>query len=205
MKKKKRKIKLENPWKLAFFTLIGILVGTMCFLAFRMGEERETDNLARQTSIASGSPAFQVQLTKSQANELINFYLNEFQEGSGVNYSFILENQALLTGTFKILGHELKFYLYFEPYLLDNGEVELKAKSISIGTLSLPISELMNYVKNNFKLPGWVEVDASGEKIILHLNQIEIKNGISFKAEQIDLVGDMILINAYLPEEGAGN
>lgn len=201
-KEKKKRFKLENPWKLAFFMLIGILAGAVCLVGFRVTQEREIDNLAEQTSVTSSTPTFQVQLNKSQANQLINFYLDEYQNGSSVKYSFSLANQALLTGTFEVLGHELNFYLYFEPYLLENGDIELSAKSISIGNLSLPISELMKYVKSNFKMPSWVEVDASSEKLILHLSQFTFKNGITFRAEQIDLINDIIEIDAYLPEEG---
>jgi uncharacterized protein YpmS len=199
MENKKRKFKLENPWKLAFFVLIGILAGVICFVAFRVTRVSEADNLTGQSDIVNEDPTFQIQLNKSQTNQLINFYLDEFQKDSGVEYSFSLENQALFTGTFEILGHKLKFYLYFEPYVTDSGEIELKAKSLSVGTLSLPISELMNYVKNNFKLPSWVEINSSDELIILHLNQFKYKNGISFNAEQIDLVDDVIVINVYLP------
>lgn len=201
MEKHKRKLKIENPWKLAFFILFGILVGALSFLFLRVSQERESSELLQKANIESYDPTFQVQLTKNQTNQLINFYINEIQSNSSVEYKFILENQALLSGTFELLGHGINFYIYFEPYVLTNGDIQLKAKSISVGTLSLPISELMNYVKNVYDLPTWVEVDASNEIITLHLNQFKLKNGMFVKAEQIDLIDDIIQINVYLPTE----
>lgn len=193
--------KFENPWKLAFFVLIGILIGTIIFLYIRITTEREKSSVLEQSAIATGEPTFQVQITKSQANQLINFYLNGFQANSPIKYTFVLENQALLNGTFNFLGHDLNFYLYFEPYVLDNGDVQLKAKSISIGKLSLPISELMRYVKNNFKLPTWVEIDTEKELMILHLSQYKLESGMHFQAEKIDLVDDDIKFNVFLPTD----
>ena len=93
----------------------------------------------------------------------------------------------------------LNFYLYFEPSVLKNGDVQLKAKSISIGTLSLPISELMKFVKLKFKLPEWVEVNSKEEQIIMHLSEFQLKGGMYIGADKIDLVGDEILFNVFLP------
>ena len=194
-----QKFRFENPWKLAFFILIGIIIGTAIFLYIRITAEREKSSVLETPAVVTGEPSFQVQITKDQANQLINFYLNDFQAKSPVKYRFVLENQALLNGTFHFLGHDLNFYLYFEPYVLDNGDVQLKAKSISIGRLSLPISELMSYVKNNFKLPSWVETDTKNEQMIIHLSQYKLANGMYVQAEKIDLLDDNIKFNVFLP------
>lgn len=195
-KKNKKKIK---RWQIILLVIAGIIIGIFAVLVFRINSKREPESITQKTSIASKEPTFQVQLTKAQTNELMNYYLNEFQKDSKVKYSFVLENQALLQGTFPFMGHDLNFYLYFEPTVTDGGNVQLKAKSISIGTLSLPISELMKYVKTQFKLPAWVIVNSKDEIIELHLNEFQLKGGMYLGAEKIDLLGDEIKFNVFLP------
>ena len=179
--------------------IAGIIIGIFAVLVVRINSKREPELATKNTGVVSKESTFQVQLTKSQTNELLNYYLNEFQKDSKVKYSFVLENQALLQGTFPFMGHDLIFYLYFEPTVTDGGNVQLKAKSISIGTLSLPISELMKYVKTQFKLPAWVIVNSKDEIIELHLNEFQLKGGMYLGAEKIDLLGDEIKFNVFLP------
>ena len=194
--KKKRGMK---PWLVVVLIILGIIIGLISIVLFRIGSNREGE-VSKKTSGEKRSEAtFQVQLTKQQTNELINYYLNEYQKDSKVKYNFVVENQAMLQGTFPFLGHDLNFYLYFEPSVLSNGDVQLKAKSISIGTLSLPISELMKYVKSKFKLPEWVEVNTKDEQITLHLSKFQLKGGMYIGADKIDLVGDEIRFNVFLP------
>ena len=195
----KLKSTLKNPWKIAFLVLIGVLLGGILFLGVRMSQEREPAYTAGTTVSENQEPTFQVSLKKKQVNEIIGFYLNDFLKDSGVKYDFYLEDQALLSGTFKILGHELKFYLYFDPYVMENGNVQLRAKSVSIGTLSLPLSEIMKYIGNSFELPKWVEVDAADKTVNLHLNEFKLQNGMYVQADKINLIDDDIRFNVYLP------
>ena len=195
-KKNKKKIK---RWQIILLVIVGIIIGIFAVLVVRINSKREPELATKNTGVVSKESTFQVQLTKSQTNELLNYYLNEFQKDSKVKYSFVLENQALLQGTFPFMGHDLIFYLYFEPTVTDGGNVQLKAKSISIGTLSLPISELMKYVKTQFKLPAWVIVNSKDEIIELHLNEFQLKGGMYLGAEKIDLLGDEIKFNVFLP------
>ena len=194
-----QKRKRIKPWLVIFLIFLGMIIGLTSLVLFRVGSQREGEVLQKTKVEKSSKATFQVQLTKQQTNELINYYLNEYQKDSKVKYNFVLENQAMLQGTFPFLGHDLNFYLYFEPYVLQNGDVQLKAKSISIGTLSLPISELMKYVKSKFKLPEWVEVNTKEEQIIMHLSKFQLKGGMYIGAEKIDLVGDEIRFNVFLP------
>jgi len=130
----------RNPWKIAFLVLVGLVIGSVAFVTFRATQVREPD-LKKIPAIVEqeGEPVVTIQSKKQQVNKLIDFYLADFQKGSEIKYKFYLENDALLNGTFQVLGHDIPFYLYFDPYVMANGNVQLKAKSLSIGTLGLPI------------------------------------------------------------------
>lgn len=191
-----------NKWKVAFLILTGLVLGSLLFFTIRVTQIREP-NLTKTETIAEkdGTPVLSVQSNKKQVNALIDFYLEDFQKGSDIKYQFYLENEALLNGTFDVLGHPIQFYLYFEPYVMDNGNVQLKAKSLSLGTLGLPIKEVLKFVQRDYKLPKWVEVDPDEKTILLRLDQFQMQNGLFLRAEKINLVDDEISMNIYLPKE----
>ncbi len=188
-----------NPWKYAFLTLLGIVLGIVIFVGFRIFDTRGHSSL-EDIVVASEEPVIEASMTKEQVNRILDFFLNEFLDDSGIQYRFYLENVALLNGTFSLLGHDVQFYLYFDPYVLDNGNVQLKAKSLSIGSLDLPTRELFRWIQNNYKLPEWVEVDAKEEIVILNLNNFQLGNGMYIRANKINLVDDEISFRLYLPK-----
>lgn len=199
--KEKQPLKVKkkiNIWKYAFLILVACIIGVTIFLWSRISSPREDSSVFEVTQSDSSSN-FQVEMNKEQANKLISYYLNDFLKDSGIKYNFYLENQALLNGTFKLLGHDVSFYLYMEPSVIENGNLQLKAKSISLGTLDLPISTVLSYIKKQFDLPEWVVVDADKEIMYLYLSEWEIQKDTRIGIDEINLVDDDILINVYLP------
>lgn len=189
-----------NKWKVAFLILIGLILGTFAFVFMRISQVREPNYKESAVVEQAGSPVVSVQSSKKQVNSLIDFYLSDFQKDSDITYKFYLENEAMLNGTFEVLGYPIQFYLYFDPYVMDDGNVQLKAKSLSIGTLSLPIKEILKFVQRDYKLPSWVEVNPDEQTVLLRLDQFKMKNGLFIKAEKINLVDDDIQMAIYLPQ-----
>ncbi|MBL1224644.1 YpmS family protein [Enterococcus sp. BWR-S5] len=212
-KKRKRNKQLKNdstgkkinPWKIAFLAIIGVLAGIVLFIGIRVTQVREPDFDSSKAVQRSGNPVLTIQSNKQQINELIDFYLEDFQKGSEVTYDFYLENEAMLTGSFKILGHPIQFNLYFDPYVMDDGNVQLKAKSLSIGTLGLPIRDILASVQRDYKLPEWVEVMPEEKYILLRLDKFQMQNGLFIRADKINLIDDDIRVSIYLPEEATSN
>lgn len=192
----------KNYWKISFLILLGLVVGSTAFIGTRIFTIREPDykEIPKITQ-REGEPVLTINSEKEKVNELINFFLEDFQEDSDVKYTFSLENEAMLNGEFKILGVPIDFYLYFEPYVTENGNVQLKAKSLSVGSLNLPMKEAMRIVKKNYKLPSWVEVDPDELTVMIRLDKFRMQNGMYVKADKIDLVNDEIRFSLYLPAE----
>lgn len=199
---KKSPIKKMNYWKIAFLVLVGILLGTTVFFASRVFQQRES-GISESAELVKrdGNPVLTINSNKSQVNQLIDFYLTDFQKDQEVKYNFELRNEALLTGQFKVLNFPITFYLYFDPYVTEEGNVQLKAKSLSIGTLDLPISEVLKMIKRSFKFPEWIEVNADEQIILIRLDQFRMQNGLFIKANKINLVDDEIQMSLYLPAE----
>lgn len=194
--------KTINHWKVAFIVLIGLIIGSAAFVFIRVTQVREPNYTPVPELVEkNGTPVIAIQSKKKQINALIDFYLGDFQKGSDITYKFYLENEAMLNGTFEVLGHPIQFYLYFDPYVMDNGNVQLKAKSLSIGTLGLPMKEILKFVQRDYKLPNWVEVNPDDRTVLLRLDQFRMQNGLFIRAEKINLVDDDIRMNIYLPKD----
>ena len=196
------KTKKTNYWKFAFLILLGVVLGSTVFLGSRIFANREPE-LPEIPALTErqGDPVLTINSNKEKVNQIISFFLGEYQKDSDIEYKFYLENEALLNGTFEVLGFPIDFYLYFDPYVMENGNVQLKARSLSIGTLSLPIKDVMNMIKRNYKLPDWIEVNTDDLTIMLRLDQFRMQNGMYIKADKIDLVNDDIRFSLYLPKD----
>lgn len=191
----------KNPWRLAFITLVAVLVGFISVTAFRISTPRMTYDAKLPVIETREKPILDINMKKDQVNNVINFFLEDAMKESGVDYSFVLENQALVDGTFNLLGHETHFYLYFEPYVLNDGNVQLKAKSLSVGALNVPIPAMINYIASTTDLPNWIELDPDQQLINLHLNKFKLDNGMTVRAKKINLIDDEITFSLYLPKE----
>ncbi|WP_371862645.1 YpmS family protein [Tetragenococcus halophilus] len=194
--------KAVNKWKVSFIILLGIILGLAAFFFFRVTQQREVIQYDTQPIVQrEGEPVLSINSNKEQINSLMDFYLQNYQADSDVEYHFQLENQAMLTGDFEVLGAPITFYLYFDPYVTDNGNVQLKADSLSIGTLDLPVGQVMKMIEKSFKFPKWIEFDPDEETVLLRLDQFRMENGLFIKAEKINLVDDDIQVSLYLPQD----
>lgn len=190
---------MKKNWKIILIISLLIIFSLITFIFIRATEKREEINITEKNDTTS--PSFQLKLNKNQTNELINFYLEDFQKDSKIKYTFVLDNFALIQGDFEILGKTLKLYFYLKPNVLENGNVELIVESISIGTLELPSSDILKYIKNNYKIPAWVKINPNEDKISINLDEFKLKSGIYANASKIDLVNDQIELNIFIPKK----
>lgn len=201
MEKKNVTLTKLNPWKAAFLFLVAVLIGGFLLLFTRLTQERENvSQIIAENVVREGDPMITINSNKEQVNRFVDFYLADLQKDAEEHYQFVLKNEALLTGEFDLLGFPVSFYLYFDPFVMANGNIQLKAKSLSIGALGLPINQVLKMIQNNSEIPEWIDIQPKEEMIILRLDQFELKNGMFFRADKINLVDNEIQLNVYLPE-----
>lgn len=201
MEKKNVTLTKLNPWKAAFLFLVAVLIGGFLLLFTRLTQERENvSQIIAENVVREGDPVITINSNKEQVNRFVDFYLADLQKDAEQQYQFVLKNEALLTGEFDLLGFPVSFYLYFDPFVMANGNIQLKAKSLSIGALGLPINQVLKMIQNNSEIPEWIDIQSKEEMIILRLDQFELKNGMFFRADKINLVDNEIQLNVYLPE-----
>ncbi|SFQ21977.1 YpmS family protein [Desemzia incerta] len=189
-----------NYWKWAFLTLAAVLLGTGIWLVQQLQVQPASQEIVNETAVdTSDVMTFSVSARKEEVTQLMNQYIEEEVAGSNVNYEVLLDETFQLAGSFQLFGFEVPFNLFMDPYVTENGNIQLKANELSLGRLNLPISFAMNQIGSQLSIPDWVVINGENETITFNLNEFQLESGMFFSAERIDLVENDILVNVHVP------
>ncbi|WP_285005392.1 YpmS family protein [Lactococcus formosensis] len=188
----------KTIWKWLFLALLSINLGTFAFISSRVFNVRDQQSLGQVSKPTETTEVAKITTDRNQLNQLINTYLQDFQT-SEMSYKFYLSNsQAVLEASYQLFGQKIPLYIYFEPLALNDGSVALQVKNVSAGTLNLPTSAVLAYVKSSIKLPNFVEVLPTKDQVILHLPQLALADNLYLKANQLDLVSGNFTFNLMI-------
>ncbi|AKP66536.1 YpmS family protein [Companilactobacillus ginsenosidimutans] len=188
-------MKKKNYWMYAFIVLFALIIVFTGFIGAKIfSAPNETYKVTSKIE-DKDQKVFTVNMNKKQANEMSAYYLEHTLNNGKAEYQFNLKKDAVLSGQIGFLGSKIHFDLEMEPYAKTNGDVLLKAKKIKVGALSLPIKFVMNYAKNSFKIPTWVDVNSKDKTILLKFTKFTTKEGYSIRARQLDLKHDKLVFD----------
>ncbi|MCM3692716.1 YpmS family protein [Neobacillus niacini] len=191
---------MKNKWKTGFFLILGLnLIIVIILLSLIMVPADEKVKL--QTIPDDKSVSFQVKSNKADLNVLINQYIKKEAADSPIDYSIQLQDEVELYGTLKFFSQEVDLKLTFVPEALENGDLVLKQKSISVGSLPLPVSYVLKFIKDNYKLPKGVDILPNDKMIHVHMEQLKVKSDVKIRANKFDLVKDDIAFTIVVPVE----
>lgn len=187
----------------AFFLILALNIAFAVWLFVNLqGTTSEIDQMETGEPFSVDSPiTFELLTNRSQMNQVVNLYLEEEMEEEDPEFHFELTDQAELHGVIQVLGFDVDFTLLTDPYVMDDGNLQLRAQSIQLGSFELPISMAMNVISQQIDLPEWVRVDSEQQYILVALNEFQIENGATFEMQHIDLENDDIRIGIILPED----
>ncbi|MCM3671819.1 YpmS family protein [Mesobacillus maritimus] len=194
---------MDNKWKISFFVLLGIVIFflvSILIMVMRPVQSPE-DSVERQPLTESGEKqvSFLVRTNKADLTRVINHYLVSEGFTGPIDYKVIVKDEVELYGTFPVFGQELEMMLTFEPQALENGDLVLNQKSISLGSLNLPVSNVMKIIQSNYSLPDWVRFQPNEKKVYVSLQEMELKSDIKVRATSFDLKRDDISFTLLIP------
>ncbi|MCL6571477.1 MAG: YpmS family protein [Bacillus sp. (in: Bacteria)] len=190
---------MKNKWKTGFLLLVGVnLFFTLVVILMLMSPFAETKN-SDELGLVGEHVAFQVKSNKLDLNKLINNYLKVEAADSPIGYRIILGEEVELYGTLPLFSQEINMKLTFEPEALPNGDLVLKQKSMSVGSLDLPISYVLKFISENYKLPNGVDIRPKDKLIYVNMQQLKLKSDMKIKANKFDLKNDDIAFTILVP------
>lgn len=192
---------MKNKWKTGFFLLVGLNVLIGIILLSLILVPADKNGKIQQTVPDNKNVSFQVKSNKADLNVLINQYIKKEAADSPIEYSVQLEDEVELYGTLPFFSQEVDLKLTFVPEALDNGDLVLKQRSISVGSLHLPVSYVLKFIKENYKLPNGVDIQPNDKMIHVHMQQLKFNSDLKIKANKFDLVKDDIAFTILVPVE----
>ena len=190
---------MKNKWKIGFLVLLGInLLFAVIILSLVMFPS-EGPQTSKLTGSIGDHVSFHVKSNKNDLNKLINHYLQEEAADSPIDYRVLLGEEVELYGTLPFFSEELNMKLTFKPSALENGDLVLKQKSMTIGNLHLPISYVLNFISENYKIPKGVDIRPKDKQIYVNMQQLKVKSDIKLKADKFDLKKDDIAFTILVP------
>lgn len=197
------RVKQHNIWKWAFLLLVLLIVLLSSWLAFQVFTPRAGIHQAEatnpQTSLVKEKPIYEVQLTPKQVQRIANHYIEQYLNSDDLKYSLQIGHRVNLLGSVRFLGSNINFELQTTPYKTTTGGVQLKVEHLKVGKLGIPVEFVMTYIKNNYRVPLWVQVNSKRQLININLEQYHTggKNDFFFKIKRINLPQKQILVEGF--------
>lgn len=190
---------MKNKWKTGFLLLAGInLLFAIVILTLVMSPPTGQEDGPLPDRIGD-HVSFHVNSNKTDLNRLINHYLEEQAADSPIDYQVRLRDELELYGMLSVFGKELKMKLTFEPAPQKNGDLVLKQKSLSVGRLGLPISFVLEFIRENYKLPRGVEIRPNDKLIYINMQNLKLKSDFKIKVNKFNLKKDDIAFTILVP------
>ncbi len=169
-----------------------ILVVVVLFIAL----QTPGSDFKEPEPVEHGEPIFTIDANKQELEQLINQEVSASNKQSNLTYQIHINDDAKITGKLNVLSANIPFEMTFAPTVKD-GNVLLKEKSVKLGVLKLPPSEVLKFINKGTDLPEWVHIDDDKEQIYINLTQLKIKDRFYLQAEAIDLANNQIQFNVF--------
>jgi uncharacterized protein YpmS len=192
-------MKTQNPWRIAFIILAGIIfiiIASLAVYLFSISSGAVNDDFQRpQTEQTEGA-----RFTVSASRDDINYWLEKelAESGEGEYYQLYLEDLVYFHTEVEALGFTVPVEMELEPLVTDGGNVELVSRSFSIAGLGLPSSTVFNLIQDGDDLPDWIHVLPEESKFYLDLRH-GISEEVEIEVQSLNLPEDDIEIQIVIP------
>lgn len=190
-----------NKWKRLFFVLLTINIVVVLVTAILISIPSKDESVKLDEKNLDGFVQFKVQSNKSDLNQIINHYIEEQELNKPIKYNVILTDQVELYGTMKVFTQDVELKLTFEPEALENGDLVLRQKNISIGQLQLPFSVVLKFIRDSYDIPSWITITPNDEMVYVNLHDLELKSETKVRVNTFDLKKDKIKFTLLVPIE----
>jgi uncharacterized protein YpmS len=192
----------KNKWKISFFILLAIIVAAILLVWILISTPvEETAPEQGSNGANTDDVAFNVSTNKRDLNRVINHYLEEEANNSQVDYQVLLTDEVELYGTLPLFNQELELKLTFEPQALENGDLILNQRTISVGKLNLPVSTVLKFVSDSYDLPDAVNIQHKEERVYISMQRLKLKSDIKVRVNEFDLKKDNIKVTLLVPAD----
>ncbi|MDQ0214429.1 uncharacterized protein YpmS [Oikeobacillus pervagus] len=193
---------MKTKWKRSFFLLLGMNLFILAMIIILIFLPTKNDPLPVDVANQGDDPVqFHVNTNREDLNKIINAYIKKENQKSPIDYQVILKDNVELHGDVKVFSEDVDFKLTFEPKALNNGDLVLKQKGISLGQLKLPVSYILKFARDSYNPPDWIRIMPNDKMIYVSLKKMELKSDMKIRADHFNLKEDDIRFTLLIPTE----
>jgi uncharacterized protein YpmS len=191
-------MQLKN-WKKAFYVLLAINIGILLFLLVSISIPIKDNRIHQEENALQGYVPFLIHTQKENLNRVINHYIEKEAAGGPINYQVVLRDEVEVYGTIPIFTEEIQMKLTFEPEALNNGDLILKQKSMVIGQMQLPVTYVLKFIEDRYRLPKGVTIQPNDKLVYISMQNLKLKSDFKVRVNEFDLNSDDISFQLYVP------
>ncbi|TQR20700.1 YpmS family protein [Psychrobacillus vulpis] len=189
-----------NKWKIAFFLLVLVIVGSIIGLFYWITLPSDSEVVYEESPNLTGH-VLTVNSTIEDFEGIANSFIKKAMEGKPVPLKLTLEDQVVLSSELTIFSFTLPVKLFFEPFVEENGDIRLEQSSIEVGQAKLDPATVLKLLNESIQLPEWIVVKPDEEEVLIQLASIPMTSGVRVRAKEINLAEDIITLEIVIPNE----
>lgn len=194
----KRRDDCLNKWKLAFFSLVAVIVVTSSIVFYLMTQPAEAIEKRLAQPETEGS-TLTVQTTTAEFEKLAKKYMHAELEKSLFPVVISMKDDIQIQSEIAVFTTKIPLTMHFEPIVDTVGNIELKHTKMNVGALKLPTETTLKLMSNSIDFPSWVQVIPNEAEIYVDLSSLKIANESRVKAKKIDLANNQIILEVIVP------
>lgn len=190
-----------NWWKWAFLSLVTLLILFIMWLMSSIQSVSINEPNKNATEYTNQEMVFTTNTNRADTERFINTFLSTTLDEEYNHFSIELQDELNVHGYLEIFQFDVPFILSFDPYVTENGNVQLRAESVELGSFSLPVKAAMSLLANQLDVPDFISINSEEEMIVINLNELSEDQDVGIQMVRIDLPEDDIEMKLYFHEE----
>ena len=188
-----------NRWKIAFFTLSGVVAAGFAGVLFLLGSTGTSEPLPSTEVIEDGDAnLLTVRTTKKDFEGIANTYIREAMRGEKLPVQMKVKDDVILYSELTVFSFTLPVVMHFDPIVQKDGNLILKQSSMELGQLNIPPSTVLKVLRDSVKLPSWMIVRPKEEELFIDLSKVPVAKDVSVRAKSFNLEKDEILLEVSI-------
>lgn len=176
-----------NGWKWAFISLVSLIITGLFFL-FRALQPVSMSAEEMQQPIESKNTVSLVSIiTTEDAETIMNSSIKAMITDEKYSYEVVLDEQLEIHSNVELFNFKIPYTLFFDPYVTEDGNLQLRADAIQLANFSLPVSAVLSLLAGELELPPYIGVDSEQQLILIDFNKLSAAYDFGITMQKFDL------------------
>lgn len=181
-----------NIWKWAFLTLVSLITIGFVLLFRALQPVSIEDNQVNAPISLEEEVSLVSSITTQDAETILNTSIETMGTDEQLSYEVKLDDQLEIQSSVELFNLTIPYSLYFDPYVTEEGNLQLRTDSIELANFSLPISAVLSLLAGGLDLPPYIGVDSEAGLILIDFNELSAEFNVRVMMKKVDLENDDI-------------